>query len=298
MHAKSASALSESRLVSTFLSAPTPASISTRSSPSHAATMGGKRCRTSWVGDGCRIQRALLPEQCWASWVTRCCLLSSMCGAAARLTTPPVPCKVCRAFVPAPGRAQGVALDPCLSPVLAGWGYRCESQVAGLGADTNLLHFVRQHCMGKVAFPLSVAHGAALTFTAEAGLLLPWGRRSWAAATCISDRFFLGGLSGGALRGFAQKGVGPSEARRLQNEVSDGCDGRCAVVWPPARTWAKAGRRLTLQSRTAPAVMVCLGCTHVRLHAAVAPCRRTAAAGSLRRHPCTVMPWEATSTSQ
>ncbi|PRW61285.1 Sorting and assembly machinery component 50 [Chlorella sorokiniana] len=98
-----------------------------------------------------------------------------------------------------------------------GWGYRAESQVAGLGPDANLLRFVKQHVMGKVAFP--VGNGASLTFSAEAGLLLPWGTRSLDAPTSISDRFFLGGLGAGTLRGFAQKGAGPSEPRRPSAEA-------------------------------------------------------------------------------
>ena len=96
----------------------------------------------------------------------------------------------------------------------AGWGYRSESQVAGLGIDTNLLRFVRQHFMAKVALPVS--RSSTVTLTAEAGLLLPWGAQS---TTSISDRFFLGGLGVGALRGFAQKGVGPSDQRRKPSEV-------------------------------------------------------------------------------
>ena len=41
--------------------------------------------------------------------------------------------------------------DHCAAPPSqAGWGYRAESQVAGLGPDANLLRFVKQHVMGKV----------------------------------------------------------------------------------------------------------------------------------------------------
>lgn len=116
----------------------------------------------------------------------------------------------------------------------AGWGYRCETQLAGLGPDANLLRFARQHCAGKVAFPVSAGGGASLALTAEAGLLLPWGARSWATPTSISDRFFLGGLAAGALRGFAHKGVGPSDPRRPVGEVRGagwecGCAGGCLL---------------------------------------------------------------------
>ena len=59
---------------------------------------------------------------------------------------------------------------------------------------------------------------AALHLNAEAGLLLPWGARAQTAPTSISDRFFLGGMVTGALRGFMYRGVGPSAARRPPQE--------------------------------------------------------------------------------
>lgn len=40
--------------------------------------------------------------------------------------------------------------------------------------------------------------------------------------TWPADRFFLGGLGAGTLRGFAQKGAGPSEPRRPSAEVRIG----------------------------------------------------------------------------
>lgn len=63
-----------------------------------------------------------------------------------------------------------------------------------------------------MAFPLT--GGAALVVSGEAGLMLPWGAKAWGAPTAISDRFFLGGIGAGALRGFAQKGVGQTDLRR------------------------------------------------------------------------------------
>lgn len=100
----------------------------------------------------------------------------------------------------------------------AGWGYRSETQVAGLATPSpSVLQYVRQHLQGKAAF--RIADGAALTLSAEAGLLLPWGACQREGGTPISDRFFLGGTGVGALRGFAQKGVGPSDARRPGAEV-------------------------------------------------------------------------------
>ncbi|PSC74144.1 sorting and assembly machinery component 50-like protein B-like [Micractinium conductrix] len=101
-----------------------------------------------------------------------------------------------------------------------GWGFRSESQLAGLGADASLLRFAKQHFTGKAAF--AVAPGAALTVSAEAGVLLPWGAGGWRKPSPISDRFFLGGTGAGALRGFAQKGVGPSDARRPSAEAGAG----------------------------------------------------------------------------
>lgn len=115
---------------------------------------------------------------------------------------------------------RGDTFDSLAFPT-QGWGYRAETQVAGLGApNPSLLRFVRQHLQGRAAFRL--ADGAALTLSAEAGLLLPWGAGGRAGGTPISDRFFLGGTGVGALRGFAQKGVGPSDARRPVAEASSG----------------------------------------------------------------------------
>lgn len=90
--------------------------------------------------------------------------------------------------------------------------------MAGLGRDASMLRFVRQHVTAKAAFPIT-GTPAALTVTAEAGVLLPWGARAWDTPTSISDRFYLGGLGAGTLRGFAQKGAGPSEPRRPTTEV-------------------------------------------------------------------------------
>lgn len=65
---------------------------------------------------------------------------------------------------------------------------------------------------------------AALHLTAEAGLLLPWAAHGVSNGTAISDRFFLGGVGSGALRGFAQRGVGPTDARRPLREHADVSD--------------------------------------------------------------------------
>ncbi|KDD76955.1 hypothetical protein H632_c56p0, partial [Helicosporidium sp. ATCC 50920] len=56
---------------------------------------------------------------------------------------------------------------------------------------------------------------------AEAGALLPWGAGGSAARpSSLSDRFFPGGLNATPLRGFRQKGVGPSDVRRPDEAAS------------------------------------------------------------------------------
>jgi hypothetical protein len=75
----------------------------------------------------------------------------------------------------------------------------------------------------QATFPLG--SGATLTLMGDAGVLLPWGSGALGRPTPISDRFFLGGLAGGALRGFSYKGVGPSEERRRPAEESEGGEG-------------------------------------------------------------------------
>ncbi|KAL4421736.1 hypothetical protein ABPG77_002352 [Micractinium sp. CCAP 211/92] len=118
---------------------------------------------------------------------------------------------------------RGETFDSVAFPT-QGWGYRSETQVAGLATPSpSVLQYVRQHLQGKAAF--RIADGAALTLSAEAGLLLPWGACRREGGTPISDRFFLGGTGVGALRGFAQKGVGPSDARRPGAEASSGGSG-------------------------------------------------------------------------
>ena len=57
---------------------------------------------------------------------------------------------------------------------------------------------------------LPVGDDAVLHLEGAAGFLLPWGGQK----TCISDRFFLGGVCHSGLRGFRLKGVGPCDARR------------------------------------------------------------------------------------
>lgn len=98
-----------------------------------------------------------------------------------------------------------------------GWGVRTDSEVAGLGFDPNLLRHVKQQV--SMCFALPIASAGSLTFSIDTGIILPWGSGSWThKESAISDRFFLGGLGAGALRGFAERGVGPSENRRHLDE--------------------------------------------------------------------------------
>jgi outer membrane protein insertion porin family len=98
---------------------------------------------------------------------------------------------------------------------------------------------VLQEVEGHVAFPLGFA-GAALGFGATAGFLLPLGVSNVNRPTSISDRFFLGGPN--SLRGFKQRGVGPSESRRILEEPKpdgpalprDALGGDFMVSLPPA----------------------------------------------------------------
>jgi hypothetical protein len=89
----------------------------------------------------------------------------------------------------------------------------------------------------QVAFALPGS--AALVLSAEAGLMLPWGANRWSKPTAISDRFFMGGIGAGALRGFVQKGVGPTDLRRPapREEVR----ALCALGWVARRGALAAG---------------------------------------------------------
>jgi hypothetical protein len=111
-------------------------------------------------------------------------------------------------------------LDNPLFPT-TGQAVRMETELSGLGPDSNLLRFVKQHVTGLVAFP--VGDSAALTLSGEAGIMLPWGAGALARSTSISDRFYLGGI--GSLRGFQTKGVGPCAPRRSGSAVQSAGDG-------------------------------------------------------------------------
>eukprot|EP00245_Coleochaete_scutata_P004744 TRINITY_DN17665_c0_g1_i1.p1 TRINITY_DN17665_c0_g1~~TRINITY_DN17665_c0_g1_i1.p1 ORF type:complete len:504 (-),score=69.59 TRINITY_DN17665_c0_g1_i1:472-1956(-) len=95
-----------------------------------------------------------------------------------------------------------------------GYAFRSVSEIAGLGPDEGLVHYLRQECEGKLT--QKITRGLYLNLGASAGVVVPW---SWDhpgkwlhRKTCVSDRFFLGGVS--SFRGFRGKGVGPHDRRR------------------------------------------------------------------------------------
>lgn len=74
-----------------------------------------------------------------------------------------------------------------------------------MGSDKANIAAVQSECAWLAGW------GTSLFFQAQAGLLAPWGSSWQAKPTCISDRFFLGGVN--TLRGFHDKQAGPSEGR-------------------------------------------------------------------------------------
>ncbi|KAK9833542.1 hypothetical protein WJX81_003706 [Elliptochloris bilobata] len=101
-------------------------------------------------------------------------------------------------------------------------------ELAGVGLDANLLRFAKAQAGAAVAVPLGF-FGSALSLRAEVGALLPWGPGFASQPTCISDRFFIGGVPSN-LRGFAFKGAGPSAPRRRgEEEDGAGTDKRDAL---------------------------------------------------------------------
>lgn len=66
---------------------------------------------------------------------------------------------------------------------------RSTSEVAGLGVESSLLRFVRQHFQGAVSVP--TGGGTSLFLQASGGALVPWGHSWQKKQTCISDRYAL-----------------------------------------------------------------------------------------------------------
>ena len=98
-----------------------------------------------------------------------------------------------------------------------GYLYRLRSELAGIGADPQMTRFFKQEAEAHAAAPL--AEGVVLAAGAKLGALVPLGRaaRNDPRGTCVSDRFFLGGV--GSLRGFESHGAGPSDERRPPKDV-------------------------------------------------------------------------------
>lgn len=66
---------------------------------------------------------------------------------------------------------------------------RSTSEVAGIGVESSLLRFARQHFQGALALPL--VGGTSLFLQANAAAMLPWGPGWQQKPTCISDRSVL-----------------------------------------------------------------------------------------------------------
>ncbi|KAL6769455.1 SAM50 [Auxenochlorella protothecoides x Auxenochlorella symbiontica] len=117
---------------------------------------------------------------------------------------------------------------------LEGYGVSATSEVGTHSGGPARGPFFKQRCAAQVALPLGPA--ASLTLAGEAGLLLPLRPAPAATPSPITDRFFLGGLSGASLRGFSQRGVGPSDVRRPPPAAGVG------AAAPPAAPAAPGGR--------------------------------------------------------
>ena len=63
---------------------------------------------------------------------------------------------------------------------------RSTSEVSGIGMESSLLRFARQHFQAAVAFPMLA--GTSLLLQANAAAMVPWGAAWQQKPTCISDR--------------------------------------------------------------------------------------------------------------
>ena len=102
-------------------------------------------------------------------------------------------------------------------PIMAGIKSETELGVAPIGGAVG---FAKQVLSGMITIPTGMHSD--MTFVGKVGLLVPLGPNAGASDTCITDRFFLGGVS--SLRGFRHRGVGPSDGRRVrpQDEAASG----------------------------------------------------------------------------
>jgi len=91
-------------------------------------------------------------------------------------------------------------------------GHFVKSQVelAGVGADSRLLRYIRSEVTVQKIFSLPL-RDTALCLTGRCGLVVPWGKADEGPPITVADRFFAGGV--GSLRGFKNKGLGPQDRR-------------------------------------------------------------------------------------
>mmetsp|Transcript_60667 Transcript_60667/g.195468 ORF Transcript_60667/g.195468 Transcript_60667/m.195468 type:complete len:484 (-) Transcript_60667:93-1544(-) len=87
------------------------------------------------------------------------------------------------------------------------------------------------------------ALGGTLGLSAAAGLAVPLGLPGTAPATPWEERFFLGGAAGGPaerLPGFASRGVGPTDPRRVPPAAAEAaaCAGPPKTVWRFGQDWS------------------------------------------------------------
>ncbi|KAK2079523.1 hypothetical protein QBZ16_001917 [Prototheca wickerhamii] len=93
---------------------------------------------------------------------------------------------------------------------LQGFGLTSSTEVGAHSLSAVAGRFAKQRLAARWALPLGPS--ASLSLGAEGGLLLPLSRSH--KPTSVLDRFYLGGLGNTALRGFSQRGVGPTDVRR------------------------------------------------------------------------------------
>ena len=111
---------------------------------------------------------------------------------------------------------------------VSGTAARVTAELSGVGfwgSAGALVRHARTEAEAALSVPLPViGPDVALTLGARTGVLLPLGGPG--ETTYIVDRFYLGG-AGGPVRGFINKGCGPSDARRARVDASSegGADG-------------------------------------------------------------------------
>eukprot|EP00928_Gymnodinium_smaydae_P060719 TRINITY_DN4448_c0_g1_i2.p1 TRINITY_DN4448_c0_g1~~TRINITY_DN4448_c0_g1_i2.p1 ORF type:complete len:588 (+),score=123.84 TRINITY_DN4448_c0_g1_i2:135-1766(+) len=103
---------------------------------------------------------------------------------------------------PSSSSSSSPALEPCHARL------RCSLEAAGLLGDVGFLRGeIAANAGGPLPLPRPLPRGVEWSATASLGLLRPTD----GGASCLQDRFFLGGASGSAtiVKGFAHRGLGP-----------------------------------------------------------------------------------------